>query len=191
MCNNAKSESLTVNYGVPQGSVLGPSLFCLTFNPTANSFVDSKPSLYADDIEAHCSQSNLDLAQSMINQDLQRVDQWLADNKMIPNVKKTKSMLIGSRQALKKANKIEIYLDNEKLDEVSTFDYLGLRISNTLSWEYHVNRLCQRMYPKFGLLNRPPHVSTFICFTPNLQTNGTSYSGLWFNCLARVWNNSN
>ena len=92
MCNNAKSESLTVNYGVPQGSVLGPSLFCLTFNPIANSFVDSKPSLYADDIEAHCSHSNLDLAQSMINQDLQRVDQWLADNKMIPNVKKTKSM---------------------------------------------------------------------------------------------------
>ena len=101
MCNNAKSESLTVNYGVPQGSVLGPSLFCLTFNPIANSFVDSKPSLYADDIEAHCSHSNLDLALSMINQDLQRVDQWLADNKMIPNVKKTKSMLIGSRQALK------------------------------------------------------------------------------------------
>ena len=102
MCNNAKSESLTVNCGVPQGSVLGPSLFCLTFNPIANSFVDSKPSLYADDIETHCSHSNLDLAQSMINQDLQRVDQWLADNKMIPNVKKTKSMLIGSRQALKR-----------------------------------------------------------------------------------------
>ena len=87
VCNNAKSESLTVNYGVPQGSVLGPSLFCLTFNPIANSFVDSKPSLYADDIEAHFSHSNLDLAQSMINQDLQGVDQWLADNKMIPNVK--------------------------------------------------------------------------------------------------------
>ena len=62
--------------------------------------------------------------------------------------------MIGSRQAFKKANKFEIYLDNEKLDEVSTFDYLSLRISNTLSWEYHVNRLCQRMYPKFGLLNR-------------------------------------
>ena len=65
--------------------------------------------------------SNLDLAQSMINQDLQRVDQWLADNSMIPNVKKTKSVVIGSRQALKKANNIEIYLDNEKLDDVSAF----------------------------------------------------------------------
>ena len=43
-----------------------------------------------------------------------RVDQWLADNRMIPNVKKTKSMLIESRQALKKAKNIEIFLDNEK-----------------------------------------------------------------------------
>ena len=68
--------------------------------------------------------------------------------------KKTKSMLIGSRQALKKAKNIEIFLDNEKLDEVSTFDYRGLRASNILSWDYRVNRSCQRMYPKFCLLNQ-------------------------------------
>ena len=30
-----------------------------------------------------------------MNQDLQRVDQWLADNRMIPKVKKTKSVVIG------------------------------------------------------------------------------------------------
>ena len=89
-----------------------------------------------------------------MNQDLIPVDQWLAKNRMIPNAKMTKSMVIGSRQALKKANNIGIYLDNEVLDEVTTFDYLGVRISDILSWEHHVNKICQRMYPKFGLLNR-------------------------------------
>ena len=67
-----------------------------------------------------------------MNNDLKRVDQWIADNRMIPNVKKTKTMVIGSRQALKKANKIEIYLDNKILDVVTTFYYLGVRISNIL-----------------------------------------------------------
>jgi hypothetical protein len=81
------------------------------------------------------------------------------DNKMIPNVKKTKSMISGSRQALKRANDIEIYLDNEILDVVTTFDYLGVRISNILSWEQHVSRICQRLYPKLGLLNR---ISSFL-----------------------------
>ena len=59
-----------------------------------------------------------DVAQSQMNKDLKRVDQWLADNRIyiIPNVKKTKSMVIVSRLALKRANDIEIYLDNEILD---------------------------------------------------------------------------
>ena len=94
-----------------------------------------------------------------MNHDLKRVDQWLAKNRMIPNVKKTKYMVIGSRQAMKKANNIGIYLDSEMLDEVTTFDYLGVRICNVLSWEHHVNKICQRMYPKFGLLNR---ISSFL-----------------------------
>ena len=54
--------------------------------------------------------------------------------RMIPSVTKTKCMVIGSRQALKRAKMIGIYLDHEMLDEVATFDYLGVRISNILSW---------------------------------------------------------
>ena len=157
--NGVHSQLLPINYGVPQGSVLGPSLFCLLFNPMVDSFISSSPSLYADDVETHCSHSNLDVAQTQMNNDLKRVDQWLADNRMIPNVKKTKTMVIGSRQALKKANKIEIYLDNKILDVVTTFDYLGVRINNILSWEHHIGRICQRLYPKLGLLNR---ISSFL-----------------------------
>ena len=154
VCNGVQSQLLPINYGVPQGSVLGPSPFCLLFNPIVHSFLSSTPSLYTDDIETHCSHPNLDVAQSQMNKDLKRVDQWLADNRMIPNVKKTKSMVIGSRHALKRANDIEIYLDNEILDVVTTFDYLGVRISNILSWEQHVSRICQRfLYQKLGLLN--------------------------------------
>ena len=68
-------------------------------------------------------------------------------------------MVIGSRQALKKMNKIEIYLENKILDVVTTFDYLAVRINNILSWEHHIGRICQRLYPKLGLLNR---ISSFL-----------------------------
>ena len=97
----------SINYGVPQGFVLGFSLFCLLFNPIVHSCTSSSPSLYAGDVKTYCSHSNLDVAQSQMNTDLKRVDQWLEDNRMISNVKKTKSMVIGSREALKKAIKSE------------------------------------------------------------------------------------
>jgi hypothetical protein len=42
---------------------------------------------------------------------------------------------------------------------ITTFDYLGVRISNILSWEQLVSRICQRLYPKLGLLNR---ISSFL-----------------------------
>ena len=76
-------------------------------------------------------------------------------------------MVIRSWQALKKVNKIEIYLDNKILDVVTTFDYLGVHVSNILSWEHHIRRICQRLYPMLGLLN---HISffTFHHFTPHL-----------------------
>ena len=68
-------------------------------------------------------------------------------------------MVIGSRQALKKANKIEIYLNNKIIDVVTTLDYPGVRISNILSWEHHISRICQPLYPKLGLLIR---ISSFL-----------------------------
>ena len=82
-------------------------------------------------METHCSHSNLGVAQTQINNDLQQVDQWIVDNRMIPNIKKTKTMVIGSRQAL----------DNKILDVVTTFYYLCVRISNILSWEHHISRI--------------------------------------------------
>ena len=63
-------------------------------------------------------------------------------------------MLIGSRQTIKKAEKIKIHLNNKTIEQVAAFDYLGVRVNNVLSRELHISRLCQRSYSRLGLLNR-------------------------------------
>ena len=74
---------------------------------------------------------------------------------MIANVKETKAMPIGSRQAVNKADNIEIHLNNETIEQVTSFDYLGVRTNNNdLSWEPHISRLCQRTYSRLNFLNR-------------------------------------
>ena len=160
-CNGVESETRKITCGVPQGSVLGPSLFNVYYNSIADCFVHSETTLYADDSEAHCSHFSIHGAETAMNNDLQNVEQWSKANRVIANIKQTKSMLIGSRLALRKAEaeNIQIHLFNNKIEEVTTFNYLGVRMTNTLPWKPHVDRLCQRSYPKMKLLNR---VSSFL-----------------------------
>ena len=57
----------------------------------------------------------------------------------------------------------KINLNNEMLEEVTTFDYLDVLTSNVVSWEPHVSRLCKQTYSRQRLLSRisallPKHV---------------------------------
>ena len=73
---------------------------------------------------------------------MMNVDHWLIQNRMIANVKKTKIMLIGSRQAVNKADNIEINLNKETIEQITSFDCLGIRTNNILSWKPRMSRLC-------------------------------------------------
>ena len=45
-------------------------------------------------------------------------------------------------------------LSKETVEQVEQFDYLMLRVSNCLSWESHITKLCQRTHSRISLSNR-------------------------------------
>ena len=89
---NGQSDLGYITNGVLQGSVLGPTLFCLYCNTIVHSFTECGLFLYADDTEIHHVDKDLALAQAKINIYLMNVDQWLLQNRTIANVKKIKSL---------------------------------------------------------------------------------------------------
>ena len=97
--SNVQSSFLPIKTGVPQGSILGPLLFLIYMNdiPQDSSFFDFI--LFADDTSLksfintklpNISKSQISIS---INAELDKVNDWLAVNKLSLNVKKTKFMV--------------------------------------------------------------------------------------------------
>ena len=65
-----KSELLPVNYGIPQGSVLGPTIFMLFTNNLPSLVKSGELFIYADDSAIYCIGENVDQAVGQLNKGL-------------------------------------------------------------------------------------------------------------------------
>ena len=87
------SESLLINCGVPQGSILGPLFFILYVNDiylVSNSFM---PILFADDSSVFVQGKNINSMTTNLNNSLDLIYQWTIANRLSLNIDKTYCML--------------------------------------------------------------------------------------------------
>ena len=152
--NQDESSSLTIGYGVPQGSILGPILFVMYINDLPQSLLKSSIGMYADDTVIYFSDSCPDVIKQVLQNDLTNVEKWLVSNRLILNQSKTKWMLFGTRQKLKHCPDYKIELHGKIIDRVSSFCYLGVTLDENLSWNEHVELICKRVRKRLGLLSR-------------------------------------
>ena len=76
------SEEKAMEYGVPQGSVLGPLLFLIYINDIHNPLKFSKTRLFADDTNLLIENNSLKQLQKHLNSDLRNLSAWLKANKI-------------------------------------------------------------------------------------------------------------
>ena len=108
--DNTLSSSLPVSVGVPQGSILGPLLFIIYINDMPNIFKHSKILLYADDTLLYYSSKSACDIEKNVNEDLNLISQWLDQNLLTLNCKKSKFVLFGGNSRLKSFTNISIYM---------------------------------------------------------------------------------
>ena len=90
-----------------------------------------------------------------INSELGKIYDWLCINKLSLNISKTKFMVFHLPQMKLRTSNIPILqINNNHLERVSVFNFLGTTISETLSWKPHVNNVCKRLSRTIGILNK-------------------------------------
>jgi len=150
--NNAQSTMLSVDYGVPQGSVLGPLLFLIYINDIGNiPNLPAYPKIFADDTNIFINASNLIKLNRDCQDAIDRISDWMLANRLTVNYEKTNYMIFSPNKQLKDSSVLELTIDNFKIKKVTSIKYLGIYIDENLNWKTHIQDLCQSLRKYVGI----------------------------------------
>ena len=139
--NDCFSSSCRIEKGVAQGSNLGPLLFNIFLNDVTNVIEDCNILIYADDIVIFKSSKNLRLIQESLETNLLNLCEYFNDNKLFINFNKTKAMQFSRG----KYNNIDISLNDNIIEFVDEFTYLGLTIDKKLTFQSHITKITKKV----------------------------------------------
>ena len=148
------SEFVDVNYGVPQGSILGPLLFTLYIDDIVQQVEHCDLQLYADDTILYYSHEDVNCIDYFLNSDLKRIHDWMCSNKLSLNVDKTECILFGTRSMLTKRKNLNVQISGKLIQCKEAVKYLGVIIDQELKWNDHIEYLCKRISKLVNFLGR-------------------------------------
>lgn len=151
--NGHRSSEKVINYGVPQGSILGPLLFIIYINDIFDLPLRGTLQLYADDAVLVYSSDNIDQLYVDMQHDLNLINQWFFHNGLTVNASKTKYLIFSSTDRFSNIG-YELNLGNDQIERVNSISYLGLTIQQNLKWNKHVENIHSKLTKFLGMLRR-------------------------------------
>ena len=162
--NGKESDTLTVSSGIGQGTILGPLIFVLYINDVTRNIGNLRINMYADDCLIYCLGNNWNLMRPNISNGLDCFNAWCLKNRLKLNVKKSKSLLIGSYQKMGNIDLSEKFvLDGKPLEFVQTYNYLGINLDKGMTLSSLLTKLKSRIVNKIYSLVKIRNMITSQC----------------------------
>ena len=140
--SQSKSETRKLTKGVPQGSVLGPTLF--TIYTIELSWILKKHNvtfkLYADDTQFYFSITTIQSTTSKIEEVMTDIKNWMVKKRLKLNDDKTECMLFGTEHALKNYEQFQhIMIGASNIKTVPVVRNLGIYIDSSLTMKNQIS----------------------------------------------------
>ena len=150
------SNPRNLDFGVPQGTVLGPLLFLIYINDVHKAIKFCITRHFADDTNLLIYSNSLKQLQKDLNYDLRQLSNWLKSNKISLNCSKTELLIF--RHPNKKINyNLNIKINGKKLEPSKHVKYLGVVLDSHLNWSYHTDGLATKLTRATGMLAKIRH----------------------------------
>ena len=160
---NSFSSTLTLSTGAPQGCVLSPLLYSLFTHDCVARHTSNTIFKFADDTTILGLITDGD--ETAYRDEVSALSEWCYHNNLSLNISKTKEMIVDYRK-LQRGGHSPLYINGAEVERVSSVRFLGVHLTDDLTWSLHTNKAVrsarQRLFflrrlRKFGL---PPDILT-------------------------------
>ena len=163
--NNSISETSELVCGVPQGSVLGPTLFLCYINDLGMIIKNLGLSinLYADDAVVYHSSADPTVIEDNLKTSLTSVMHWCVKNYININIEKTKFCIYGTRANITRYTSEMVVSDNRHIQRCRSYLYLGVTLDECLTMKPNFNNVFKKFSYKihqFGKIKKYLNVDT-------------------------------
>ena len=151
------SSSREINFGVPQGSILGPLLFLIYVNDLPQYMNDGLLVQYADDTQILLT-GDISEIETMIRRAeiiLDKARRYFNFNGLLLNEKKTQCIFFGAWQYINRIpNNTKIVFNNNELIPQQHVKNLGVYMDCSMTFNKHINELQNKIMGTLLFLNR-------------------------------------